>query len=192
MLVTLLALGRGVTAWSFVSAAALAACVLLTGTTSDLWSPYQRLTLEPLPGQMLVAANGVPHQSFPTTKHPLNGFYPQLGDWYPGHQFDDVLIIGAGTGNDVATAVERGDGHIDAVEIDPTIFQIGKEQNAFQPYQDPRVTPSIDDGRAFLRKTDRDYDLVILALTDSLTLFSSTGNVRLESFLYTREAFADG
>ena len=53
------------------------------------------------------------------------------------------------------------------------------------------MTTSIDDGRAFLRKTDRQYDLVILALTDSLTLFSSTGNVRLESFLYTKEAFAD-
>ena len=191
VLITLLALGRGVTAWSFVSAAAIVACLMLTGTTSDLWSPYQRLTLKQLPTEMLVAANGVPHQGFPTTKHPLNGFYPQVGKWFPGHSFDDVLIIGAGTGNDIAASVQRGDGHIDAVEIDPTIHQIGVDMNAFEPYQDPRVTTSIDDGRAFLRKSDKDYDLVILALTDSLTLFSSTGNVRLESFLYTKEAFEE-
>ena len=189
LLITLLALGRGVTAWSFVSAAAIVACLLLTSTTTDLWSPYQRLTLKQLPTEMLVAANGVPHQGFPTTKHPLNGFYPQVGEWYPGHKFDDVLIIGAGTGNDVAMAELRGDGSIDAVEIDPTIHRVGEDLNAYRPYQDPRVTTSIDDGRAFLNKTDKRYDLVVLALTDSLTLFSSTGNVRLESFLYTREAF---
>ena len=43
----------------------------------------------------------------------------------PGHTFDDVLIIGAGSGNDTATALRRGDGHIDAVEIDPAILKLG-------------------------------------------------------------------
>jgi hypothetical protein len=58
-----------------------------------------------------------------------------------------------------------------------------------RPYDDPRVRRIVDDGRAFLRKTQDRYDLVIFALPDSLTLVSTSANVRLESFLFTREAF---
>jgi spermidine synthase len=35
--------------------------------------------------------------------------------------FDDVLIIGAGSGNDVSCALDWGARHVDAVEIDPVI-----------------------------------------------------------------------
>ncbi|MGI8658122.1 MAG: spermidine synthase, partial [Candidatus Limnocylindria bacterium] len=59
-----------------------------------------------------------------------------------------------------------------------------------RPYQDPRVTRIVNDGRAYLRSTDARYDLVVFALPDSLTLVSTTANVRLESFLFTEEAFA--
>jgi hypothetical protein len=39
-----------------------------------------------------------------------------------------------------------------------------------------------------MNRSDEKYDLIIYALTDSLTLFSSTANVRLESFLFTEES----
>jgi len=52
------------------------------------------------------------------------------------------------------------------------------------------VTAIENDGRAYLRSTDKRYDLIIFALPDSLTLVSSTANIRLESFLFTEEAFA--
>jgi hypothetical protein len=100
-----------------------------------------------------------------------------------------VLIVGAGTGTDVAVALEKGAGHVDAVEIDPAIQQIGVDRHPDRPYDDPRVRRIVDDGRAFLRKTDDKYDLVIFALPDSLTLVSTSANVRLESFLFTQEAF---
>ena len=58
-----------------------------------------------------------------------------------------------------------------------------------QPYDDPRVTRHINDGRAFLRSTDQKYDLIVFALPDSLTLVSQAANVRLESFLFTEQAF---
>ncbi len=50
----------------------------------------------------------------------------------------------------------------------------------------------INDGRAFLRTTPTStkYDLVIFALPDSLTLVSSQSAIRLESFLFTEEAFS--
>jgi spermidine synthase len=101
-----------------------------------------------------------------------------------------VLIVGAGSGSDAAIALSRGAEHVDAVEIDPRIQQIGAENHPNRPYDDPRVTPHINDGRAFLRTTDKKYDLVVFALPDSLTLVSQQSNIRLESFLFTEEAFA--
>ncbi len=56
---------------------------------------------------------------------------------------------------------------------------------------DPRVTVHLDDGRNFLRSTQKKYDLVIYALVDSLVLHSSYSNIRLESYLFTRQAFED-
>src|SRR5262249_40326692 len=49
----------------------------------------------------------------------------------------------------------------------------------------------LDDGRHYLRTTDRKYDLVIYALVDSLMLHSSYANIRLESYLFTEQALAD-
>ena len=37
-----------------------------------------------------------------------------------------VAIVGAGSGNDVATALRMGASHVDAIEIDPAIAFLGK------------------------------------------------------------------
>ena len=93
-------------------------------------------------------------------------------------------------GTDVAYALVRGVGAVDAVEIDPGIRRIGQREHPDQPYADARVHAYVNDGRAFLRSTDARYDLIVFALPDSLTLVSTTANIRLESYLFTREAFA--
>jgi hypothetical protein len=49
----------------------------------------------------------------------------------------------------------------------------------------------IDDGRAFLERNDSQYDLILFALPDSLTLVSGQSSLRLESYLFTREALAE-
>jgi hypothetical protein len=104
----------------------------------------------------------------------------------------DILIIGAGSGNDVSRALQWAgdDVHIDAVEIDPVIRRLG-DNHPNRPYADPRVTTHITDGRNFLRATDRKYDLVIFALVDSLVLHSGYSSIRLESYLFTHESFKD-
>src|SRR5262249_41560048 len=108
-----------------------------------------------------------------------------------GKPFDDVLVIGAGSGNDVSRALWWGAKHIDAVEIDPVIHQLGKRDHPDRPYDDPRVTMQIDDGRNFLHSSEKQYDLIVYALVDSLVLHSSFSNIRLESYLFTNQAFAD-
>ncbi|MFI5259550.1 MAG: spermidine synthase [Candidatus Limnocylindrales bacterium] len=188
---TLLGLGSGIQAWSAVSAVALLATILVAGAGADIWSPYQRLTVFEAGGSTYVNSNGLPFQSFPKYPSSVGGFpYSQIDLWFPGRQFANVLIIGSGNGNDPAVALKRGDQHIDAVEIDPTILDIGKRLHPDHPYQDPRVTATVDDGRAFLRNSTEKYDLVIFAEPDSLALFSTANGIRLESFLFTREAFA--
>jgi hypothetical protein len=196
VLVALLELGAGVRTWSLPAAAALIAVVFLVNSyvssSTDVYSPYYRITTyTDGVGQTRLNVNGIPHQ----TLHPVNAggrepFYDQVYKWFPGRTFPNVLIVGAGSGTDVALALAHGAGHVDAVEIDPRIAQIGIDQHPDRPYQDPRVTLHINDGRAFLRNTDTKYDLVVFALPDSLTLVSTTANLRLESFLFTEQSFA--
>lgn len=108
-----------------------------------------------------------------------------------GRRYNDVLVVGAGTGNDVAAALRHGAQHVDAVEIDPMIARIGRLAHPEQPYSDPRVTVIVQDARAYFNNTDRKYDLIVFALLDSKLLFSGMSSVRLDSFVYTVESFQE-
>jgi spermidine synthase len=101
-----------------------------------------------------------------------------------------VLIVGAGTGNDVAAALRAGAGHVDAVEIDPLILSLGRELHPERPYADPRVAVVVDDARSFLNSSTATYDLVVYGLLDSHTNLSGLSGLRQDSFVYTREGLA--
>src|SRR4051794_11083143 len=159
------------------------------------WSPYYKVTTideraadgAPLIG---VSVNGVPHQNIAALSTRL-GAEPAYAVPYlrvPRASAGDTLVIGAGDGVDVALALRRGATSVDAVDIDPRLLQLGHDLNPDKPYQDPRVHVHVDDGRAWLERTDRTYDTVIFALPDSLTLIAGSGQVRLESYLFTAEA----
>src|SRR5207244_1781828 len=106
----------------------------------------------------------------------------------PNTSLRRVLVGGAGTGGDVAVALSEGARHVDAVEIDPRLAQLGIKLNPDHPYQDPRVSLIVDDGRAFLERTHRRYDLILFALPDSLTLVAGQSSIRLESYMFTEQA----
>ena len=109
-----------------------------------------------------------------------------------GDTFEDVLILGAGSGTDVAAALRHGVEHVDAVEIDPAIIRLGRAHHPGPSVLAIRASPSInDDARHFLRTTTKKYDLVVFALIDSLTMQSSFSGVRLESYMFTEESFRD-
>jgi Spermine/spermidine synthase domain len=188
-LVMLLLYGRRI---GLLQIAALLALVLLLWSESlsstDIWSPYYRISYAEVRAQYYdIDVNGIPHQGIvPVSK--LNRTYslPYLRS--PGNPLRNVLIIGAGTGNDVANALRKGARHIDAVEIDPELYQLGIRLNSDHPYQDPRVSVHITDGRAFLEQTRNKYDMILFALPDSLTLVSGQSSLRLESYLFTLQA----
>jgi SAM-dependent methyltransferase len=99
-----------------------------------------------------------------------------------------VLILGSGMGNDVASALRCGVEHVTAVEIDPTVLELGKRYHPEKPYSSPKVRIVCNDGRAFLNHTDEKFDIVMFATLDAHGLISTVGNVRLDSFIYTRES----
>jgi hypothetical protein len=195
-----LALGRGINAWGAFSAALMGGVILISLAPvvhgmSEYWSPYYRITLlrggEADYGVQYLNVNGIPHQVVWDAGDPRKEpFYEQVYRWFPDRTFENVLIVGAGNGVDAATALAHGAVHVDAVEIDPKIAEIGRVENHQRPYSDSRVDLHINDGRNFLSTTSTKYDLVVFALPDSLTLVSSVANVRLETFLFTSEAFS--
>jgi SAM-dependent methyltransferase len=142
-------------------------------------------------GRIGIRVNSLPHQSIWPVERLEQEFYANPYTHLDGRPVGDVLIVGAGSGNDVSLALDRGAAHVDAVEIDPVLQDTGVEQHPAHPYQDPRVSVHIDDGRAFLEGSDDRYDLILFALPDSLTLVSGQGALRLESYLFTREAMQE-
>ncbi len=172
-----------------------------------VWSPYQKLTLlsGAAQGETLATsrhtirtnntgyqgmldlsdASGLPAEERRRSQY--NFPYRLLADGGP----EDVLIVGAGSGNDAAGALRNGAKHIDAVEIDPVILEMGEELHPERPYADLRVTPVVDDARSFFKKSTRRYDLAWFGLADSVTLSSTHNNVRLDHYLYTVEALTE-
>jgi SAM-dependent methyltransferase len=155
------------------------------------WSPYYKVAYAP--SVQAITTNDIGHQEMvPVGQRGPAYLLPHLlNRGAGGAPFDDVLIIGAGSGNDVAAALRSGAKHVDAVEIDPRIYDLGRREHPDRPYADARVSAHLDDGRSFVRNAGRKYDLAMYALVDSLVLHSGYSSLRLENFLFTREAFAE-
>ena len=183
---------------------ALAAVAVLAWPVNPLWqriySPYQLLEVGyNSQGHMLIRAAGHYYQQVhnlspryadgdPELKS-IRGYYELP---YRIHEkLNDIAIVGAGTGNDVAAALRSGARRVDAIEIDPAILMEGKAHHPEKPYDDPRVTTVINDARSFLRTTNRTYDMIVYGLLDSHTLLSHASSVRLDSFVYTVEGLRE-
>jgi SAM-dependent methyltransferase len=165
------------------------------GGREHYWSPYYRIDYTAKGDESLITTNLIGHQILLSQQKagPVYASPHLLWRDAGGEPFRRILIIGAGSGNDLSRAVQFAppDAEIDAVEIDPVIQSIGARDHPDKPYADPRVRVHLDDGRNFLRRTTQRYDLVIFALVDSLVLHSGYSNLRLESYLFTVEAFQD-
>lgn len=152
-----------------------------------LWTPYYKATYGINDDGAQVLVNGVPHwfQTRAMDWPVYDTVYQRLASDAP---IDDLLVIGAGSGNDIAVALKNGARHVDAVEIDHRLLDLAKKNHPNRPYDDERVTTHVDDGRAYLERSNKKWDLVLLALPDSLTLVQGASSIRLESYLFTKQA----
>ena len=188
------------------SVVALGVLVLLLArparlSETDIYSPYQILTLtERRSGTPELKTSNAYYQRILDLRETRVGRSQELRRWadYYGLPYhfkprpDRVLVVGSGTGNDVAAALRNGAAHVDAVEIDPAILELGRRLHPEMPYQHDAVHATVNDARAYLKTTDQRYDLIVYGLLDSHTLLSGTsGGIRLDSYVYTVEAFRE-
>lgn len=175
------------------------------GAREVVWSPYQKLARfqvdnrhPAFAGEQLITVNNVGYQGMIDLSAEGRKKNPRLRGEDGGlSQYDippllhpqpeRVLVVGAGSGNDVAGALRGGARQVTAVEIDPAIIAMGRAHHAERPYDAPGVSVVIDDARSFFATTGEKYDLVIFGLLDSHTTTAMT-NARLDHYVYTRES----
>jgi SAM-dependent methyltransferase len=187
--------------------------VLLLHDPSDrdhytLWTPYQEINFTRIyasNGEMaggLVRVNHVGYQFIVNLASDFLGRHPKaLKEPVDENPYNvpfrfavpqpSVMIVGSGTGNDVAAALRHDSALVDAVEIDPAILQIGRKEHPEHPYDSPRVSVHLTDARAFLKRSGRQYDLILFGLLDSHTQLSDYANMRIDNFVYTEESFQE-
>ena len=161
------------------------AAMVLSGE-GERWSPYYSIITQRSgpSGDFKVYVNRFYHQeAVDLDARSIEGYALP----YRFFEGGDVLIVGAGTGNDVATALRYDPASIDAVEIDPVILELGRS-HPLEPYADPRVRRIVQDARSHLQTTTREYDLIVFGTLDSHALLSSVSTVRLDNYVYTLES----
>jgi hypothetical protein len=180
---------------------------------STVWTPYNRIELFKIPsittGQAedddlgwVIAVQGLYYQRLLNLAEPPSEALARAYPFYASAHFGynqpyawmprprNVLVVGAGTGNDVAAALRHGAEHVDAVEIDARIQEFGLSLHPERPYSDPRVTRIVDDARSFLvGEAGKKYDLIVFGLLDShISTFSSFAERRDLAVLLRRSA----
>ena len=100
-----------------------------------------------------------------------------------------VLILGAGAGRDVLLARLAGAEAITAVEINPTLVNMTRDNADYNGgvFDLPGVATVIADGRNYLERSDSAYDLIYANVVYSQA--AAPGNAALaENYVFTREA----
>jgi spermine/spermidine synthase len=185
---------------AYVGASIFVLFVVGSTTGAERFSPYYALASTPVDGtpDYNIQANGSLHQIAIDFEADATGQPDRLktlaGYHLPyralGRPIRNALVLGAGTGNDVAVLLSEGAESVHAVEIDPVILELGQTLHPNRPYADPRVTVHNVDARSFLNETEERFDLIVFGTLDSMTRLSALSNVRLDNFVYTREALA--
>ncbi len=187
--------------WIVHGAMAVALLLIVAASErAEIYSPYYAISVKPEPYQAFsVLTNGSLHQeALPLSNRqpPQSAPIALVREGYHlpyrllGRKPRNILILGAGTGNDVAVALDEQPEHIDAVEIDPQILRLGY-RHPDRPYSSPRVTRINTDAREFLNYNHEKYDLIVFGTLDSMTRLSALSNIRLDNYVYTVECLRE-
>ncbi|MBU7032657.1 MAG: hypothetical protein HXS53_09010 [Theionarchaea archaeon] len=159
------------------------------------WSPTSRVDVIRFPsGKIQFIING----SYPVTVS-TSGFTGSERDIRYFMFFNDpdsVLAIGSGGGVELAMAIQAGSRDIVGVEINPVIidlmlYDFGDISNNI--YSQPEVTYVVEDGRTYVNRSDRTFDLIENGVlgADALILPSSIVQTFSDTYVYTVEANED-
>ncbi len=182
---------------------------------NTIYSPYQNITIDHLSSPLnpsVIKTSNVFYQAMLNLSDDTKDMTDNIGKGnVMGHKVDiiheaefynlpylvtnkkleNILIVGSGSGNDVAAANRFNIKKISAVEIDPVIAELGKKFHPEGPYDNENVKVIIDDARSFINKTNDKFDLIVYGLLDSQMNLSAKGGIRLDSYVYTVEALEE-
>ena len=160
---------------------------------NQLWSPYYRITVAPTTakGTIPIMVNGIPHQAIiAAAKRPAIYYLPYREAQH--NPLNNVLDHRRGHRERRRGRAAEGARHVDAVEIDPLIYQLGHQANSDHPYQQPAGDRARRRRTGLPADTKKQYNLILFALPDSLTAVAGQSTLRLESYLLTLAVGAGG
>lgn len=161
------------------------------------WSPTSRVDVVKFPsGKIQFIVNG----SYPVTI--LTSGYTIKENEYDVRYFmffndpESVLAIGSGGGVELAMSIQAGSTDITGVEINPVIIQMMLHQFkeiSGDIYERPEVTYIVEDGRTYVNRCRREFDLIENGVlgADALILPSSIVQTFSDTYVYTVEANKD-
>jgi spermidine synthase len=106
----------------------------------------------------------------------------------------NVLIIGSAGGQETKAALMYGAAHVDAVELVPTVVNLGTGRYSNyigNIFHDPRVHVEAGEGRSFLRHSHKLYDIIqMYSNHTNSSIEQGTGAIN-PVYLQTAEAYED-
>jgi len=168
------------------------------------WNSFSRIALKPEPGSGLKsividadAASGVAHFDFAhlSSQQKFELAYQGPGLPYLLRPGAKTLVIGPGGGWDIARALASGGREITGIEINPiiatSIMRKKFPQYSNRLYFRPEVKIIVEDGRAFVRRSQDCYQVVQATLVDTWASTAAGAFALSENNLYTTNAFVD-
>ncbi len=146
-------------------------------------TPYGKLQILKTGDQYSFYSNGLPVFSYPNTEAAEESVHFTL---LQREGPKDILLIGGGVSGGCAECLKYPGTTLEYLEIDPAIIRLAERYLPLPgqaALRDPRVRVIFEDGRAFLGRTSKTYDAVILNLPEPAT-------AQINRF-YTREFFAE-
>ncbi|HET6957910.1 MAG TPA: hypothetical protein VFI56_15050 [Vicinamibacterales bacterium] len=108
-----------------------------------------------------------------------------------GHR---ALIIGSAGGQETKAALLFGASHIDAIEMVPTMVELGTGRYAAYIggiFRHPAVDVRVGEGRSFLRASTQAYDVIQVFSNYTSSSIAAGSGALAPAYLQTREAFVE-
>jgi len=174
------------------------------------WDPISKIDVIATGGAKHIAYDGGTQSSF---IYPFDGDYARLraalpkattanfggqnvylSHWLKRDSGYEALIIGAAGGQETKAALTFGAKHVDAVELVGFVVKIGKELYKDCNggiFNDPRVTTHVDEGRSFLRASDKKYDIIQMYSNHTSSSVAAGSGAMSTAYLQTAEAYIE-
>ncbi len=146
-------------------------------------------------GANMIRFNGSLSDSSNAILEAVGGFWGMLPLLdLPDSIKNSALVIGPGGGRDVLLALKAGYKKITAVDINPQMISIVKDYSGFDGgiytrFRNVKVV--VAEGRNYVRRSDRQYDLITLFMPITKSSQSLNAFALSESYLFTKNAFED-